>query len=54
MAAVFGAGTSPIVYSITPSLGKFPLKSRTLFEPLGLHASQINRSVPTPKSSVPL
>lgn len=42
------------VYSITPSSGKLPLKSRTLSVPLGLYAIQMKRSVPTPNSSVPL
>jgi hypothetical protein len=35
-------------------LGKFALKSLTFFVPFGLYASQMNLSVPTPNSSVPL
>jgi len=38
---------------MTPSSGKLALKSLIFFVLLGLKASQMNLSVPTPKSSVP-
>jgi len=54
MESDFGSGVSPILNSIRPSSEKFALNSLEFFVPFGLYASQMNRSVPTPKSSVPL